>query len=51
MSCECDGEAPELFNEKVRKARKQYKCCECYSIIEKREKYILTKGKIGRAHV
>lgn len=40
-----DGEAPEFFNQKIVKARKQYRCCECRQIIPQGEVYERTSGK------
>ena len=40
LSCGCDdGEGPEVFNEKLVKASKDHKCCECGRTISKGEVY------------
>lgn len=35
---------PELYSEKMVKARKSHKCCECRNLIHKGETYQLAKG-------
>jgi hypothetical protein len=35
---------PSVFSEKVRKAHRQHKCCECQGIIKMGENYHLDKG-------
>ena len=34
----------EAYNEKIRKARKEHKCCECLGVIQKGEKYHYGSG-------
>jgi hypothetical protein len=43
-ACDCsiwadDGEAPAVFREEERQARKAYKCCECRAPIKPGERY------------
>lgn len=38
--CECDLEQPRLYRETHRKARKQYKCCECGTLINPGDIYV-----------
>lgn len=40
---DCDG-GPSLFTEKILKARKQHKCCECKEVIQPGESYERVKG-------
>lgn len=35
---------PDVFREKVQRARKQYRCCECKSVINRGDKYRYTFG-------
>ena len=39
MSCVCDGEPADIWDEKVRKARKVWTCDECLEEIQKGEEY------------
>ncbi len=40
LTCECDlDNGPSIFRANIVKARKQYKCYECHSIIEIGEQY------------
>ena len=39
-----DGELPDVFDEKVVKARKEHVCCECKNQIKKGAKYSLFEG-------
>lgn len=34
----------DVCNEKIRKARKQHKCCECYALIEVGQEYCYSSG-------
>ena len=44
--CSCDhGEYPEFYSEKIVKAKKEHKCCECREIIPKGQKYHRASGK------
>jgi hypothetical protein len=46
MSCGwSDYEAPDFCIDKIQKARKNHKCCECLQIIPIGEKYIKYTGK------
>lgn len=48
MECCCssyDGDAPEFLTEKIVKARKEHKCCECGEKINKGEQYEKVIGK------
>jgi hypothetical protein len=50
-SCYChtgDGESPEWMREEWRRARKEYKCCECLDKIVLGEKYRYYVGKWNR---
>lgn len=42
--CVDGGEAPSFYDEKIVKARKQHKCCECHKTIKKDEKYHFVSG-------
>jgi hypothetical protein len=46
MSCSCDGEPAEIWEETERKARKEWKCYECGEKIEKGETYTQIKSLI-----
>lgn len=37
----------EIFDEEIRTARKEYKCCECNSVIQKGQKYQYVHGMWG----
>ena len=37
--CDCDSDAPTLYRETNRTARKEHKCCECKRIITESEPY------------
>lgn len=39
LYCGCDFDGPSVFNEKMVKARKQHRCCECGSDINKGDIY------------
>lgn len=39
-----DVELPSVFSDKVRKAQREHRCCECHRIIKIGEKYHLFKG-------
>lgn len=39
-----DGEYPNIFEEKIVKARKEHTCCECQNKIFKNEVYSKVKG-------
>jgi len=43
-SCQCDGERPDLYEERVIKARKDHRCYECSGVIPKGEHYNRAKG-------
>lgn len=45
ISTGCYDFGPEVYKEKVVKARKTHRCCECRRDIVKGEKYNLTTGK------
>lgn len=40
-----DGDAGEFVSTAVRKARKEYKCCECHELIKKGDQYERVAGK------
>jgi len=40
-----NAEWPEIYTESMPKARKQHKCCECHSQIDKGEQYWRIDGK------
>ena len=40
MSCVCDNDPCDIWDEKERKARKEYRCYECGEKIEKGDTYI-----------
>jgi len=42
LMCGCDGDRPSVYRTELRKARKQYKCGECYSVINKGDIYDYT---------
>lgn len=42
--CDVGIDAPILFRAVTRKARKEYECCECSSIISKAEEYERVDG-------
>ena len=44
MSCYCDSEGPGFYKEKLVKARKQHKCCECGAEIKQGEQYQVATG-------
>jgi hypothetical protein len=44
-SCEWDGEPSEWFELRIRKARKEWKCCECGAPIHIGERYEYIVGK------
>jgi hypothetical protein len=37
-------EYPDVYNEVIRRARKEHKCCECRGVIQKREFYQYVSG-------
>jgi hypothetical protein len=46
ITCDCsvyDSESPELYFDKVVKARKEHKCCECREPIKKGDSYEYVK--------
>jgi len=43
--CEWDGDAPELFDERCVRARKEHRCCDCGTLIRPGERYTLVSGK------
>ena len=47
--CSCvyvDGyDSPELYNSKIRKAKKRHRCCECGRVIKIEEKYEVVEAK------
>lgn len=48
MNCDCsidDAENPEFFTEKLVKARKSHKCCECNREIRPGEQHERSTGK------
>jgi hypothetical protein len=46
VDCSCDdGEGPEFFNQKMQKAKKDYRCCECGKTIPASSIYQYTIGK------
>ena len=45
MTCTCDSELPEFYTAKMRIARKQHRCNECYSTIPRIEKYEYVSAK------
>lgn len=40
--CDCDG--PQAFCSRMRVARKDHKCCECYGVIAKGQQYEYASG-------
>lgn len=47
MNCDfsnCDYEPNEFSSEKIRKARKEYRCCECAEPIHRGQKYHFFSG-------
>jgi len=49
-TCVCDwraedGDSPEPFTERLIKARKEHKCCECHEVIKVGDIYELAKGR------
>ena len=43
--CDYDGDAPEFYNSRWPKAKKEHNCCECASPIFKGEQYCYTSYK------
>ena len=41
--CDCD-EVPEFITQKIRKARKSHRCCECKNLISKGHMYAYNSG-------
>ena len=40
MNCDCwDCESPSVYRDEMRKAKKAYKCCDCYTPINPGEQY------------
>lgn len=39
-----EGDSNDFFHEEIRRARKEYSCCECGKKIEKEERYAYYKG-------
>lgn len=44
-ACNIDYEPPEFFNDRIMRARKEHKCCECGEAICIGEKYEYITGK------
>jgi len=49
FSCDCsidpyDYDCPDVFNERMIKARKPHKCCECGAVIQVGDRHELVEG-------
>lgn len=43
-NCYCDYDPPSVFSATTRRAKKDYKCCDCNAAISKGERYLYVFG-------